>query len=145
MCSRSLALLRSRLLDQYSALVTGRLFPRRQLCLCQKQPCTKITFRCETRTMSGLPGNFAEYRAYLNPIEWIRQRTFISGLVSLPLTARMQSERWTTLRLSVKSFFIEPIQLIFRMRASYCCARSSHDCWDTASTAAVATTRQSVA
>src|SRR5687767_2419567 len=54
--ARSLRIFLRNLSLQNFELVEGLDFPRGQLCLCQKQPCTKITFLRVRNTMSGWPG-----------------------------------------------------------------------------------------
>ena len=52
----SLATFSSNLRAQKSGLVAGVVVKRHPLCLCQKQPCTKITAPYPGKTRSGLPG-----------------------------------------------------------------------------------------
>ena len=51
---------------------------------CQKQPLTKMTFRRDGKTMSGVPGRSRRCKRNLYPREWRTRRTATSGAVSLP-------------------------------------------------------------
>lgn len=73
------------LVAQNSALVAGIDCPLRHRCRCQKHPWTKITFRRDGNTMSGLPGRSARWRRYRYPRACSSRRTRSSGAVSRPL------------------------------------------------------------
>ena len=73
----------SLLFCQNSALVCGFTLPYLQLCMCQKQPWTKIIFLRRGNTKSGFPDRFLTCNLYLYPILCIKDRTTISGRVSL--------------------------------------------------------------
>jgi hypothetical protein len=47
--------------SQYSLFVSGMPLPFLHECACQKQPWTKITFRCFFRTKSGRPGSLLSW------------------------------------------------------------------------------------
>lgn len=51
---------------------------------CQKQPLTKMTFRRDGKTMSGVPGKSRRCKRNRYPREWRTRRTATSGAVSLP-------------------------------------------------------------
>ena len=55
-------LVASILLRQEEVLVAGLAANRQPSCPCQKQPCTKITFRRPGNTMSGVPGRSRTWR-----------------------------------------------------------------------------------
>jgi hypothetical protein len=55
-----------------------------QSCLCQKQPWTKIIFRCLGNTRSGRPGRLRACNLKRNPSLCAQERTASSGAVSLP-------------------------------------------------------------
>ena len=67
---------------QKRTLLFGRCFPYLQLCLCQKQPWTKMQVRCFCKTISGLPGRSRRCNLNLNPLLCRYFLTRISGLVS---------------------------------------------------------------
>ena len=56
----------------------------RHPCACQKQPLTKMTFRRDGKTMSGVPGKSRRCKRNRYPREWRTRRTATSGAVSLP-------------------------------------------------------------
>ena len=67
---------------QNSTLVLGVRVLGHPGCLCQKQPCTKITLRRPLKTMSGCPGIPSDVTLNLYPRECRRLRTRRSGRVS---------------------------------------------------------------
>lgn len=87
---------------QNSCRVEGNI-PRLQLCRCQKHPCTKMTFRCLGKTMSGFPGKSIRCNRKRNPIRWISERTASSGAVLRGPMLAMISERFSREILSMIS------------------------------------------
>ena len=77
---------------QYSGLLLGNLLPSRQLCRCQKHPCTKITRCRRENTMSGVPGRSFRCSRNRYPIRCSVRRTRSSGLVSVLQMRAMRSD-----------------------------------------------------
>jgi hypothetical protein len=59
-------------------------WPIRHPWACQKHPFTKMTFRRDGNTMSGVPGSSFRCNRYLYPRAWRNPRTTISGAVFFP-------------------------------------------------------------
>jgi hypothetical protein len=71
------------------------------LCLCQKQPCTKIIFRLLGNTISGRPGSLPKCNRYRYPKECTKHLTATSGLVSLHLTNAILTLRSARVSVSI--------------------------------------------
>lgn len=84
----------SSLLRQNSRRVFGSRFALQPSCRCQKQPCTKTTFRRDRNTRSGRPGKSFACSRYRYPIPCTRRRTSNSGLVSFERILLINSLRW---------------------------------------------------
>lgn len=91
--SASRSLLEESLADQNSGLVRGVVAYRQPVCLCQKQPWTKMQSLYFGRTISGLPGRFVTCNLYRNPWENRTSRTISSGRVFFPLIPAIILER----------------------------------------------------
>jgi hypothetical protein len=81
--SLSRPLFLSNLARQYSRFECGRFFPLRQLCPCQKHPCTKMALLRLGKTRSGFPGRSGTLSRNLYPHERAIFLTISSGFVSL--------------------------------------------------------------
>jgi len=79
---RSLATLSSNFRVQNGTLLFGVYANEHRGCRCQKQPWTRTTIPCRTRTMSGRPGSLPPCKRKRNPIRCRTDRTIRSGLVS---------------------------------------------------------------
>ena len=92
---RSLKRLPSSLARQNSMRLFGSLASLHVafLCLCQKQPWTRIILRNREKTRSGLPGRSFTCNRYRKPIECTIRRTINSGPVSVPLMRAILSLR----------------------------------------------------
>ncbi len=90
---------------QNSTLVDGVVEYLQFVCLCQKQPCTKITVRCFGNTISGVPGSSFTWILNLYPNRCSRERIFFSGLVFFPRTLPIISDR----------FFLETVSVIWKI------------------------------
>ena len=87
---------------QNSLLVFGNDLPWRQLCLCQKQPLTKTTFRKRRKTRSGVPGNSLTCKRYRYPRLCAIFRTAYSGRVSFALMRLISALRFSGLIMSTR-------------------------------------------
>ena len=94
-------LLLSSLGFQKSSLDLGNRVNLHFPCLCQKQPCTNITFFRDLNAKSGTPGKFLSCNLYLYPKPWTRLLTFFSGFESLERTCDMRSLRSSRLNVSI--------------------------------------------
>ena len=97
---RNLSTFPARFCAQNFLFVFGVTRPYLQRCMCQKQPCTNITFLWRVRTISGQPGSFRWWRRNLYPRRCTSLRTIISGFVSLPRIRDMQYLRCLVVKTS---------------------------------------------
>jgi hypothetical protein len=74
--------------------------PIRQPWACQKQPFTKIIFRRDVKTISGVPGRSRRCNRYLYPSECRSRRTKSSGAVFFPPMRDINALRLSGDRLS---------------------------------------------
>ena len=87
--------------SQNTRFVSGRFAFLQFSCPCQKQPCTKITFRCRGKTKSGRPGRFSlcSRKRYPRPCATCLTRS--SGFVPTAGTRAMTLLRFSWLYMSV--------------------------------------------
>ena len=90
--------------SQNSILLFGVYAYLQSRCLCQKQPCTKITVRYLGNTISGFPGRSLRCSRNLYPELCTIERTFSSGLVSLLFIRDIFQLLCPRLRLSIISW-----------------------------------------
>lgn len=89
---------------QNALFVCGLLALGHPLCPCQKHPCTKISFSCPVRTISGLPGIVSTLPRKRQCNRLKHFLTSRSGDVLRPLTFAMIRLRFSGGNLSVMSF-----------------------------------------
>lgn len=99
--SMSRALFRSNFGNQKFLFDSGGV-PFLQLCICQKHPCTKITFFLPGKTKSGVPERFLPCNLYRYPSEKTSFLTIISGEVFLPRIRLIISLRFSLVTLSIE-------------------------------------------
>ena len=89
----SRSMFRANFSSQNTALVFGTEALRHPSWRCQKQPWTNMAARYRGRTISGLPGSFAECRRKRNPAPCNAFRRRTSGVVFFPLMPAIIRER----------------------------------------------------
>lgn len=101
----SLALLAASFGSQKASRDFGILANAHPACRCQKQPCTKITFRRLGKTKSGFPGRSERWRRKRYPRRWMSRRTANSGFVFVARMRDIRSLRASGVSVSVRMLF----------------------------------------
>lgn len=89
----SRSMFRANFSSQNAALVFGTEALRHPSWRCQKQPWTNMAARYRGKTISGLPGSFAECRRKRNPAPCNAFRRRTSGVVFFPLMPAIIRDR----------------------------------------------------